>query len=451
MIQSRSPRAIPFAWALVAAALVLMAGLEFYAVVARPGIPEERKRFDRMREQFEKEYVAAATESQKRDVLMRADRAFAAAEWKSKGVEGSAGRVRAIIHGELGLMGPPSGPSPNAEADEFETEAARVEASKKREKLNEAIYRIYRESEISKDDAAELRSVILSTAGKRWPYDLLLKRLDRAAGAKPLDKQPLAGFVLLVVLVTGIAAWIWYAGASLSGMRPKGLPPENQFEEVSDNLAIRFLLYLAAFACLPGLGAAAISSVAFPYARELAVLGVMLASTYVIVSADLGGIKMSLARLGIKADNFWRHVAWGVGGFFANIPVLACLLFVTNKVLDLLPSGEHPLEQEIFTEFGFGRALIGAVIMAPIVEEIFFRGCLYQGVAARMKSWVWPIVITSVAFASLHPQGMQAWLVLGWIGAMAALLFRQTGSLIPAIVMHALNNFMAITLTILIL
>lgn len=449
MIPTRFPRTLPFAWGIVAAVLVLMASLEFYAVVARPGVPEERKRFDRMRARYEAQFALASSHAEERAILARADEEFASTKWESRSIEGSVGRVRAIIHGELGLIGPPSGPLPNAEADEFD-EYQREEVSKGREKLNEAIYRIYRFSELSKSEAAELRSTVLSTGSKRWPYDLMLKRLDRLSGAEPIEKQLRTALALLGALLVGIAAWAWYVGTWLCEKRPKGLPPENQFAEVSDNLALRFLLYLAAFACLPATTALAVSNAEVPFARELATFVVMLAATYVIITLDIGGIKMSLARLGLRTEGFWRNVAWGVGGFFANIPVLSCLILLSQEVLKLLPSGEHPLEQEVFTEFGVVKAIIGAVLMAPIVEEIFFRGCFYQGVAARMKSWAWPIVITSLAFASLHPQGMQAWLLLGWIGAMAALLFRQTGSLVPAIVMHALNNLTAILITILV-
>jgi membrane protease YdiL (CAAX protease family) len=416
-------------------------------LVAKPGMPEDRRALERVREKFEERYAKAKTDEQKRQVLVEAESEISQLKFESRGTEGSAGRVLAIIRGELGMYGPFEGPQPNAETDEFEVEESKKNAEKARTELNEAIAKIYSGEKIGDDARERYRKAILSTAGRKWPFDLALDRLSGKSGtAEDLTEMGPAAFVAGILLVGGIGAWAAYIGLSLAGLRPKGLPRENMSFEVSDNLALRFILYIAAFAVLPAGTMYALKPLNVPMAAEFAAVLSMLVASGVIVSAELLGVRMSFRRLGVQFDSFFQQAAWGAGGFLANIPILLVLILVSDLFLQKLPSGDHPIQQEIFSEGGFVRAILSAVVMAPIVEEIFFRGCLYQGLAGRMKSWIWPVVISSIAFASLHPQGVQAWLVLGWIGAMGCLLFRQTGSIVPAVIMHALNNLGAILL-----
>ncbi len=432
--------------------LALIAGTEFYALVAKPGVPEDRRALEAMRQEFGVKHGEAATADEQDEVLRAALHAISEMEFETAGAEGSAGRVVLILSGELGVYGPPFGPLPNAEVDDFEGDETREEAAELRQKLNDALAKIYSSEPISRAESEEMRRTILSTTGPGWPYDLALDRLAERSGTKRQPEENVGlGMLMGVLLLGGLGAWIAYFVLTMSGMKPKGLPRENDTLEVSDNLALRFLLFIGAFAFLPTFAAVAASRVDLPGAQDVAILLVMLAATGLILSTELAGVRMSLRRLGVRFDGLWGQVAWGVGGFLANIPVLAGLLALTETLLKALPSGDHPVQQQVFMEFGLFKAIIGAVIMAPIIEEIFFRGCLYQGLAARSRSWVWPVVLSSVAFASLHPQGMQAWLVLGWIGGMGAMLFRQTGSLVPAIVMHALNNLGAILLTVYVL
>jgi len=447
LTSTRPVRPFPVFWLILWAILVFLAASETYMLVAKPGMPEDRRVLESVREKFEKRYSEAKTDEQKRRVLTAAEAEISKLKFENKGTEGSAGRVLAIIRGELGMHGPFEGPQPNAETDEFESDESKKNAEKARAKLNEVITMIYSGEQIDDEAKDRYRKIILSTAGRKWPFDLALNRLSGKADAvEDLTEMGPAALIAGILLLGGIGAWVAYVGLTMTGLRPKGLPRENVFFEVSDNLALRFILYIAAFAVLPAGAMLALKPLDVPMAAELAAVLTMLAATGIIVSAELLGIRMSLRRLGVRFDSFFQQVVWGVGGFLANIPVLLVLILVSDLFLQKLPSGDHPIQQEIFSEGGLARAILSAVVMAPIVEEVFFRGCLYQGLAARMKSWIWPIAISSIAFASLHPQGVQAWLVLGWIGAMGCLLFRQTGSIVPAIIMHALNNLGAILL-----
>jgi len=83
----------------------------------------------------------------------------------------------------------------------------------------------------------------------------------------------------------------------------------------------------------------------------------------------------------------------------------------------------------------FWALLVGAVI-APLGEELIFRGLLLNLWSARWGS-VAGIVMSSVAFGATH--GERAFFATG-MGFFLAFVFLRTGSLWPGIVLHALFN-----------
>lgn len=83
--------------------------------------------------------------------------------------------------------------------------------------------------------------------------------------------------------------------------------------------------------------------------------------------------------------------------------------------------------------------IISIVVMAPLVEELLFRGAI-QGYL--MRKWNMPylgIVISSLIFGVVHgnpaqiPFAFVVGMSLGW-------MYYLTGSLIPGILMHFINN-----------
>jgi membrane protease YdiL (CAAX protease family) len=86
--------------------------------------------------------------------------------------------------------------------------------------------------------------------------------------------------------------------------------------------------------------------------------------------------------------------------------------------------------------------LIGGAIVAPIVEEIFFRGFVFAGLRERY-GWQRAAVISSVLFALIHatPTAIIPILILGYI---FAFLYQRSNSIWPAILMHASTNALAL-------
>ena len=94
-----------------------------------------------------------------------------------------------------------------------------------------------------------------------------------------------------------------------------------------------------------------------------------------------------------------------------------------------LPARSDPL---------FGVALAGSLALAPVCEELLFRGVLYQSLRQRIGVW-WGIVASAVIFAVLHMQpAMIPELLL--LGVVTALALEQTRSLYPCILLHMAYN-----------
>jgi membrane protease YdiL (CAAX protease family) len=93
----------------------------------------------------------------------------------------------------------------------------------------------------------------------------------------------------------------------------------------------------------------------------------------------------------------------------------------------------------------FVAVAILVAVLAPIAEEFFFRGYFFTA----LRSWKgpWPAaVLTGLVFGGIHAGSAPAgYLVpLAVFGFGLCLLYWRTGSLLPCIVLHALNNSLAL-------
>lgn len=137
---------------------------------------------------------------------------------------------------------------------------------------------------------------------------------------------------------------------------------------------------------------------------------------------------------------------------FAVAVLLGVALLLLNGVITRLLSQGHPIHQDVSMlarQVPLGlRVLLALLVVcvAPMVEELVFRGVLLSGLASRMRVG-WAIVASAVAFGCIHlPDFGFAWypipgLIL--LGLVLAWLRVRTRSLWPSITLHATNNLVA--------
>ena len=114
------------------------------------------------------------------------------------------------------------------------------------------------------------------------------------------------------------------------------------------------------------------------------------------------------------------------------------LIPVPESVQDLFGGPARRETPYLFTFYAM-------VVQAPMIKEVLFRGVILGGLLAhrtRNRAIIWSTLL--FAISHLHPWRYPTALILGLVFAWWVV---QTGSLLPAIVGHALNNFLIVTST----
>lgn len=144
---------------------------------------------------------------------------------------------------------------------------------------------------------------------------------------------------------------------------------------------------------------------------------------------------------GHRPRSAWLVTAIGVGGAVGGL----VLVQVVVGILSWL-TGTEPPQQEVFElleDPAIGWVLGGvAVLVAPAVEELAFRGVVLDVLARRWNWWL-AAAAQAAAFAASHIETLASpamFLALGLLGFAFAWLRRVTGSLVAPIVAHLVFN-----------
>ncbi|MBS1704784.1 MAG: CPBP family intramembrane metalloprotease [Armatimonadetes bacterium] len=255
------------------------------------------------------------------------------------------------------------------------------------------------------------------------------------------------GFVIafLAALVVGFIVWLFFMIKRSKGdWAPVGFPigPISAFE--ADSLAFRFF-YILLVLMLP----LPIPDIMGKGTGEVVETTVKLALAFAIIAIPILGKKLPLSKLFGRRIPIWKVPVVGLLGNFGTVPPMFCALLLLAAVQKYLPDASHPGATELMKNPTlFNIILFGfqAAIMAPVLEEILFRGMLAPALA-RLRTPTFGILVSSFAFAMIHPQGIGAWLPLATVGAVSATLAFQTGSLWPSVMMHAVHNSVLLTIS----
>src|SRR5438477_11253831 len=83
-----------------------------------------------------------------------------------------------------------------------------------------------------------------------------------------------------------------------------------------------------------------------------------------------------------------------------------------------------------------------AVCLAPLCEEVYFRGFLFQGLRGRMR-FVWAALLSGSFFAFVHVEPIR-FFGLATMGVILAAVFEHRRTLVAAIAAHATINVVAV-------
>jgi CAAX protease family protein len=105
----------------------------------------------------------------------------------------------------------------------------------------------------------------------------------------------------------------------------------------------------------------------------------------------------------------------------------------------------QPEQEDIAEAFGpIPVQVLLIVIAAPISEEVCFRGFLFGGLREKLPRLA-AALLSGLIFGALHAiTGVSAVPPLILFGLLLALLYERTGSIVPGIILHMLNNGVAL-------
>jgi hypothetical protein len=147
----------------------------------------------------------------------------------------------------------------------------------------------------------------------------------------------------------------------------------------------------------------------------------------------------------------WEKLGFRRFRWTTSLGLVALLLmasFMTNALwAGLLSLFGKQVQPDILPLFGGGHvglaiAWLAAGVVAPLVEEIFFRGFLLPPLMQRNR-FATAAAINGLIFGFIHftPTAIVPLFILG---VMLCVVYRVTGSLWPSIIMHATMNTLAV-------
>ena len=133
-------------------------------------------------------------------------------------------------------------------------------------------------------------------------------------------------------------------------------------------------------------------------------------------------------------------------GKFVKWLLFTVIFMVCSETLShLLNRPVSPFMINVYKTARFTPALyIALVLMAPVFEEIFFRGFIFQGIRYSRLGTVGAVILTTLGWSILHIQydtyTIATIIVLGLLLGIARL---KSNSIYVPIAMHSLNNLVA--------
>lgn len=179
---------------------------------------------------------------------------------------------------------------------------------------------------------------------------------------------------------------------------------------------------------------------------SVTIVGTFVQDIALILSAVLVARMAGAARpwhFGLRRPiGIGRSIGWVAAAYVAFIALSAAWV----ALLGIDQRDELP--EELGADESTAALLAVAVLVAiaaPVAEEFFFRGFFFTA----LRGWrgMWPAaIITGVVFGAIHLGSSPVGFIvpLAFFGFVLCVLYARTGSLYPCIVLHAINNSIAL-------
>jgi membrane protease YdiL (CAAX protease family) len=143
----------------------------------------------------------------------------------------------------------------------------------------------------------------------------------------------------------------------------------------------------------------------------------------------------------------FKGITVGIGcGFYALFFAVNILYSILLNILKIAPSVNWVA---VFENISSPWWLLAAgILLAPFVEEIFFRGFVFSGLNQRL-GWVKAMLISAAVFSFVHLQ-ITNMIPIFLLGCILAYLYHYSKSIWPSIILHAIANFISMSLALIV-
>lgn len=164
-------------------------------------------------------------------------------------------------------------------------------------------------------------------------------------------------------------------------------------------------------------------------------LGFLMVPMLIAARSGARSVGEALWRLGVRAFRLLGALKW----MAAAIGAYLLFAIVYTSIFGA------PEQEDIAESFGpVPVQILLIVFAAAISEEVCFRGMLFGGLRERLPRYA-AALISALIFGGLHAlTGLSAVPPLVAFGFVLALLYERTGSIVPGVLLHMLNNSVAL-------
>ena len=163
----------------------------------------------------------------------------------------------------------------------------------------------------------------------------------------------------------------------------------------------------------------------------------------ILVAKKIFSAQVTRDSLGLRGLPTWTDILLSPVGYIVSLLGAVAIVYVMQLILPVVNWSETQ-------DVGFNNVIsstdriitfVALVILAPLMEELIFRGYLYSRLRGKMSALP-AIILVSVLFGAMHGQ-WNVGIVVGVMSVVLCIAREMTGTIYAGILMHMIRNGIA--------
>ena len=256
-------------------------------------------------------------------------------------------------------------------------------------------------------------------------YSFVDKLLKKCGMKNEQKRKRVGGIMSVSLFAIGITVWVWLAlnvcmwiAGGILSIEPIRSTIKNMSNTTLLELVLEAIIYLAA-------------------------LLVTVFVPWLVLKKKFPSAMTTRNEMGLRGMLTWTDILLAVVGYIVSTLVGGLLLIVAQA---MIPGIDWQASQEVgFRTISSSQdmimAFVALAIVAPICEELIFRGWLYGKLRAKIPAFP-AILLVSLLFGLVHGQ-WNVGLVVFCMSVANCLIRELTGTIYGGVVVHIIRNMIA--------